>query len=228
MIQTELATSISFRRITVVVIIVAAVAAGIFIQKVAQAHRRRPQHLQARCPSLGWFRLKYGIQIVAAENFWGSLVSQLAGVHGNVTSIVTDPNTDPHEYQSNPADAIAIANAKLVITNGMDYDTWAVVDKCKQYPRSSSSSSAADSWAYGQPKSSTVNPHLWYSPWYVNDTVHAMYNALVKIDPADTSYFTSNYATLNSSLYTSYMHAEQQLRAQYRRNSSSFKVLRDY
>ena len=41
------------------------------------------------------------IQIVAAENFWGSLVSQLGGTHVNVLSIVTDPNADPHEYESN-------------------------------------------------------------------------------------------------------------------------------
>src|SRR5208282_4648053 len=55
------------------------------------------------------------IQVVAAENFWGSLVSQLGGVHVNVTSIVSDPNTDPHEYESNPANAIAITNARFVI-----------------------------------------------------------------------------------------------------------------
>ncbi|HZS73606.1 MAG TPA: hypothetical protein VFA69_03785, partial [Candidatus Nitrosotalea sp.] len=38
------------------------------------------------------------IQIVAAENFWGSLVSQLGGTHVQVLSVVSDPNADPHEY----------------------------------------------------------------------------------------------------------------------------------
>src|SRR5580698_1502124 len=52
------------------------------------------------------------IQVVAAENFWGSLVSQLGGTHVNVTSIVSDPNTDPHEYESNDSDAIAIKHAQ--------------------------------------------------------------------------------------------------------------------
>ena len=51
------------------------------------------------------------IQIVAAENFWGSLVSQLGGTHVQVLSIVSDPNADPHEYESNTANAQAIANA---------------------------------------------------------------------------------------------------------------------
>src|SRR5579864_367722 len=36
------------------------------------------------------------LTIVAGENFWGSIVTQLAGKAGNVTSIVTDPNADPH------------------------------------------------------------------------------------------------------------------------------------
>jgi zinc/manganese transport system substrate-binding protein len=76
----------------------------------------------------------------------------------------------------------------------------------------------------------TVNPHLWYSPWYVNDTVHAMYNSLIQIDPTDKAYYTSNYASLNSSLYQDYMKAEQQLRAQYGGTTATVTqgVLRHY
>jgi zinc/manganese transport system substrate-binding protein len=135
-------------------------------------------------------------QVVAAENFWGSLVSQIGGTHVNVLSIVTDPNADPHEYESNAADAQAISSACLVIVNGAGYDTWAL-----------SLISASDSQhqtvlnvqnLLGQPVN--ANPHFWYSPYYVNDTVKAMYNDLVKIDPADASYYTQQYTTLNSSL----------------------------
>lgn len=66
------------------------------------------------------------IQIVAAENFWGSLVQQLGGTHVNVLSVVSDPNADPHEYESNAADARAVANANMVIVNGVGYDDWAL------------------------------------------------------------------------------------------------------
>jgi len=162
------------------------------------------------------------IPVVAAENFWGSLVSQLGGVHVNVTSIVSDPNTDPHQYQSNPADAIAIANAKLVIVNGMDYDTWAsLLINASNTPGQIVISAqkvvglVPDQMQTINGVTSVVNPHLWYSPYYVNDTVHAMYKALVKIDPGDTSYFSSNYASLNSSLYSTYMAQEEQIKAQF-------------
>ena len=171
------------------------------------------------------------IPIVAAENFWGNLVTQLAGVHGNVTSIVSDPNTDPHQYQSNPADAELIANAKMVILNGMQYDTWA-----SQLVNSSATPGQVVLTAQNivglkdvPATYANINPHLWYSPWYVNDTVHAMYNALVKIDPTDTSYFNAQYASLNSSLYQTYMKQEDAMRAKYGGPSTvTQEVLRYY
>jgi zinc/manganese transport system substrate-binding protein len=60
-----------------------------------------------------------------------------------------------------------------------------------------------------------ANPHFWYSPYYVNDTVRAMYKDLVKIDPSDTSYFAHQYASLNSSLWTSYMKQELIIKQQF-------------
>ena len=65
------------------------------------------------------------LQVVAGENFWGSIATQLGGTHANVTSIVTDPNADPHQYESNTADARLFAQADYVILNGVGYDTWA-------------------------------------------------------------------------------------------------------
>ncbi|MGN5380804.1 metal ABC transporter solute-binding protein, Zn/Mn family [Streptomyces lasalocidi] len=49
------------------------------------------------------------IQVVAAENFWGSIASQLGGSHVKVTSIITNPNTDPHAYEPTAADARTVA-----------------------------------------------------------------------------------------------------------------------
>ena len=136
------------------------------------------------------------IPVVAAENFWGSLVSQVGGNRVNVTSIVTDPNADPHEYESNAANARAIADACLVIVNGAGYDTWAL----SLIAASSSPHQTVLNvqQLLGQPVDS--NPHFWYSPYYVNDSVRAMYKDLVSIDPAGSSYYRQQYASLNSSL----------------------------
>jgi zinc/manganese transport system substrate-binding protein len=136
------------------------------------------------------------MQIVAAENFWGSLVSQLGGTHVQVLSIVTDPNADPHEYESNVNDSIAIANARLVIVNGAGYDTWALQLIAANNNPNQTVLNVQE--LLGQPIG--ANPHFWYTPYYVNDTVKAMYNDLVAIDPADAAYYKQQYVNVNASL----------------------------
>jgi zinc/manganese transport system substrate-binding protein len=66
-----------------------------------------------------------GLQVVAAENFWGSIAGQLAGSKATVRSIIVNPNTDPHSYDATPADARSFAAARLAIVNGIGYDDWA-------------------------------------------------------------------------------------------------------
>ena len=136
------------------------------------------------------------IQVVAAENFWGSLISQLGGTHVHVLSIVTDPNADPHEYESSAADAIAIANARLVIVNGAGYDSWAL------QLISASNTPGQIVLNVQELVNQTIgaNPHFWYSPYYVNDTVASMYKDLVSIDPNNTAYYTQQYIALKASL----------------------------
>lgn len=136
------------------------------------------------------------VQIVAAENFWGSLVSQLGGTHVQVLSIVSDPNADPHEYSSNSANAQAIANASLVIVNGAGYDTWALSLIAAANNPNQRVLNVQE--LIGQPVA--TNPHFWYSPHYVNETVKAMYSNLLSIDPADAGYYEQQYASLNASL----------------------------
>ncbi len=153
------------------------------------------------------------VQIVAAENFWGSLISQLGGTQVIVTSIVSDPNTDSHEYESNAANARAIANAGFVIVNGANYDTWAqALINAGNTPNQKVLNVQN---AVGLAGKSDLNPHFWYSPYYVNDTVKAMYKVLVAIQPTNTPYFTQQYASLNSSLYHSYMSREALIKHQF-------------
>lgn len=153
------------------------------------------------------------IKVVAAENFWGSLVSQLGGNRVSVLSIITDPNTDPHEYESNTADAVAIASASFVIANGQGYDQWAISEYDADHSPNSTLLNVQT--LLGLPNGD--NPHQWYNPYYVNDTVHAMYEDLLAIDPSQASYFHSQYQALNYSLAgpNSYMALEAQVKAQY-------------
>ena len=64
------------------------------------------------------------VQVVAAEDFWGSIAAQLGGAHAHVVSIITSPETDPHAYEPTAADARRLADAQVAVLNGAGYDPW--------------------------------------------------------------------------------------------------------
>lgn len=136
------------------------------------------------------------IQVVAAENFWGSLVSQIGGNKVHVLSIVTDPNADPHEYESNASDARAISTANYVIVNGVGYDTWAT----KLLSASPNSKRVVLNVGNLVGKQDGDNPHLWYNPTYINTAIAKMEQNLIAIDPSDKAYFQAQYKMLQNNL----------------------------
>jgi len=136
------------------------------------------------------------ITVVAGENFWGSLVSQLGGDKVSVTSIVSDPRADPHEYEINSTDAKLFATAKYVILNGAGYDSWG--DSLLSASPKDSRKLLVVAKLLG--KKDGDNPHFWYSPDYVNRVIAEMESDLISVDPKDTAYFQAQYKTLQSSL----------------------------
>jgi len=186
-------------KILVAVVAVIAIVAGATAEVVTSSAPSKPDR-SSGAP----------IPVVAAENFWGSLVTQLGGTQTSVTSIVTDPNTDPHEYEANTTDAVLITNAQLVIVNGVGYDDWAL----KLIQADGDTNQVVLN--VGDLNNVSVtggivtgNPHMWYNPVYVNRTVAAMYSDLAAIRPSERGYFSANYATLNASFGTLYSGANQ-------------------
>src|SRR5438132_346218 len=98
--------------------------------------------------------------VVAAENFWGSIASQLGGTKVSVARIINNPNADPHDYEPTAADARLVASAGLVIENGIGYDTWA------QKLLDANPASGRDVMNVGTLVGVAAggNPHQWYSP----------------------------------------------------------------
>ncbi len=127
--------------------------------------------------------------MVAAENFWGSIASQLGGIHAQVTSIIVNPNVDPHSYEPTVRDARALARAQLVVANGVGYDSW-----------------VGELLAADQPKPALLdvgrllgvadggNPHRWYDPADVQRVVGQITADLQRADPADRAYFSAQRA----------------------------------
>jgi zinc/manganese transport system substrate-binding protein len=141
-----------------------------------------------------------GVQVVAAENFWGSIASQVGGDRVHVTSIITNPDTDPHDYDPTPGDARLVAQARLVIVNGAGYDAWA----SKLLGSNPSSGREVLNVADLLGKKEGDNPHLWYSPDSVSQVIGKITDALKKVDPADASAFDSQRARYESSSLKAY------------------------
>src|SRR5438552_14481868 len=140
------------------------------------------------------------LQVVAAENFWGSIASQLGGDRVHVTSVITSPATDPHDYEPTAADARTLAGAKFVIVNGVGYDPW------------------ADKLLAANPVGGRVeldvgnlvgvkaggNPHRWYSPGDVQKVIAAIVRDYTKLDPKDAAYFKQQEARFEAHALAQY------------------------
>ena len=135
------------------------------------------------------------VNVVAGENFWGSIVSQIGGIHVHVISIVSDPNADPHEYESNTDNARAFADANYVILNGAGYDSWG--DKLLSASTNSNRKVLRVADLLG--KKEGDNPHFWYNPTYVNQVAAQMEADLISIDPSNSDYYKTQYTALLTS-----------------------------
>ncbi|HUZ71207.1 MAG TPA: zinc ABC transporter substrate-binding protein [Candidatus Saccharimonadales bacterium] len=123
--------------------------------------------------------------VVAAENFWGSIAAQLGGERVTVTSIVTDPNADPHEHEASPADARLLASANYVIVNGAGYDTWA--DQLLAAQPESTRTVLTVATLLG--RRSGDNPHFWYDPASVARVVARITADYTALNPDAAAYF---------------------------------------
>jgi zinc/manganese transport system substrate-binding protein len=134
------------------------------------------------------------IDVVAAENFWGSLVRQLGGTHVRVLSLVSDPNADPHDYESSAQAARAVAGARYVVQNGAGYDGWMT--------KLLAANPAAGRRVYDVGavlgKRPGDNPHLWYNPAYVTAACDHIEADLKALDPKDAGYFTARRAAVTA------------------------------
>jgi zinc/manganese transport system substrate-binding protein len=136
------------------------------------------------------------ISVVAGENFWGSLATQLGGSRVSVHSVVTDPNADPHEYESSTDDARAFADADLVVLNGAGYDDWGQ----KLLDANSSSHRRVLNIAQLLGRKPGDNPHFWYNPDYVLTVADRITAEYKTIDSANASYFDQQRVALTLAL----------------------------
>jgi zinc/manganese transport system substrate-binding protein len=141
-------------------------------------------------------RAQKPIAIVAAENMYGDIARQIGGNLVTVTSILNNPNQDPHLFTTSPSVAIELAGAAIVIVNGADYDPWMAGLLAAQPEPNRVVITIADLLG----RKPGDNPHLWYDPAAIPDLVTRLLKTLTQIDPSHAAIYAQNAQTLLASL----------------------------
>ena len=137
------------------------------------------------------------ISAIGAENEYANVLSQIGGRYVSVSAILSNPNTDPHAFESSPKIAQEVAAAQLVVQNGLGYDDW--MQKIESASRSARRKVVVVQRLLGVPDT-TPNPHLWYMPATMPVVAKAMADDLSSLEPAHASYFRANLQRFNASL----------------------------
>ncbi|HME28157.1 MAG TPA: zinc ABC transporter substrate-binding protein [Acetobacteraceae bacterium] len=136
------------------------------------------------------------ISIVAAENFYGDVAEQLAGANATVSSILSNPDQDPHLFEASPSVARLLSGATIVIYNGADYDPWMT----KLLSATRSPSRKVIIVADLVHRKAGDNPHLWYDPATMPAYGKALVAALSERDPAHASEYDQRLRAFLASL----------------------------
>jgi zinc/manganese transport system substrate-binding protein len=151
------------------------------------------------------------IKVVAAENFWGSLAEQLGGSHVKVTSIIDNPDADPHDYEPTAANGRDISASRLAIINGVGYDAWAT----KLADANPSSSRTVLTVGDLAGVKDGGNPHRWYNPDDVRKVIDQITADYKKADPADAAFFDSQHDTVMKTNLKTYFDLISQIKTNY-------------
>jgi zinc/manganese transport system substrate-binding protein len=127
------------------------------------------------------------IKVVAAENFYGEVAKAVGGDQVEVTSILANPQQDPHDYEPTAAASRQVADSQVMIYTGLGYDDWAA-----KLLKADSNSSGKEVVAVGGDllgKKAGDNPHVWYDPAVMPKLAKKLADDFAKIDPEHARQF---------------------------------------
>ena len=126
------------------------------------------------------------INIVTSTNIYADIASQIVGKYGKTTALIANGNTDPHDFEPTTASAKVVAQADIVVANGMGYDSWM---------GNLAASNDKKEVKVGEDLmglSSSANPHIWYNLTMPKKYVAYLVKKLSKLDKKHASYYQAN------------------------------------
>ena len=136
------------------------------------------------------------VGVVAAENFYGDIAAQVGGPGVKVTSILSNPDQDPHLFEASPSVGRSVSQARIIIYNGIGYDPW--MRRLLGAARSSRQRTIVVSDL--MEKKDGDNPHIWYDPLTMLRLARALSGALASADPAHKADYARRLTQFEESL----------------------------
>ncbi|MFM2485543.1 metal ABC transporter solute-binding protein, Zn/Mn family [Celerinatantimonas yamalensis] len=144
---------------------------------------------------LSSFVLATPLHIIAAENFYADVAKQVGGEYVSVSSILSNPDDNPHLFEASPTIAKSIAQAKIAIYSGIGYDSWmskllaghshlTIIDVASLIGRQDGD-----------------NPHIWYDPHTMLTFALAIKQQLIRLDPAHQASYQHNWQQFVASMH---------------------------
>lgn len=151
------------------------------------------------------------IAITATTNVWGSIAEFIGGDMVEVTSIVDQPNIDPHSYEPSARDLLAVQDAEMVLVNGGGYDSFmdSLVDQAEgsrvilravegdgdhsEEEHGDEEHSEEDEHDHGS--HAEGNEHVWYDFHVVEEVADQVLASLTQLRPDSAGDFQANHLT---------------------------------
>lgn len=137
------------------------------------------------------------VNAIGAESQYANVLSQIGGKYVHVTSILDNPNTDPHAFEASAQVAAEVSTAALIVQNGVSYDTW--IDRIESASANPARKVIVVQQVLHLP-ASTPNPHLWYDPRTMPAVAAIMASDLSALRPAHSAYFRARMRAFDRSL----------------------------
>lgn len=140
------------------------------------------------------------VAVVASTNVYGDIARRIGGDRVDVTSVISDPDQDPHSYEADTQNQLALSKAKVVVENGGGYDDF--VDRMLKSGHNDSAEviNAVEVSGKAAPEGGELNEHVWYDFPTVAEVAGRISTALAEADPADAAAFEKNAAAFKAGL----------------------------
>jgi zinc/manganese transport system substrate-binding protein len=152
--------------------------------------------------------------IVASTDVYGDIAHVIAGRYADITTFIDNPAQDPHSYEANARNELAISKADVVIENGGGYDDFVDQMRAASGAHAGTLINVVDLSGKAASSGADLNEHVWYDFGTVAKLALRLSSVLGRRDHPHAALFAHNAAAFINRLH-GLENIERSIRAKY-------------